>query len=137
MTSTALVTAVPTDLPQPAASPPMPARVPAHDFRVVLDAQAAAVDGAMALHAPRARPPETTGEAFEAAMLVPFVAAMLPPEDAEIWGGTGGAMWRGLFADAVAADLARAGGLGVAHLVDKLLAARLEPSTKPHRGDPA
>lgn len=124
MTPIHSVTAVPTDLATAAAALQPPSRVRPGAFNAMLDGEARAPGGAIGaelLRQPRVRAPETTGEAFEAVMLVPFIAAMLPPEDAEIWGGTGGAMWRGLFADAVAGDIARAGGIGIAALVDRTL----------------
>jgi hypothetical protein len=136
VTPIATVTAVPHDPAPATASPPAaPSRAARTDFSALVAVPVAPQDGAAALRAARARAPESPGEAFEAAMLVPFVAAMLPPEDSEIWGGTGGAMWRGLFADALAADVARAGGIGLAGMVDRTIAAHTDPTTKD--GDPA
>jgi hypothetical protein len=108
-------------------------------FEAALDAVTGRGADSTALHAPRSRAPSTTGETFEATVLVPLIAAMLPPEDAEIWGGTGGALWRGVFADALATDVARSGGIGIAPLVDRMIArgraVTHPPSTK--EGDPA
>ena len=64
------------------------------------------------------------GERFEASVLTPLVAAILPPEDSMIWGGPAGRMWRGLFAEQLAAATAQAGGLGIASTIDAAVASR-------------
>lgn len=68
------------------------------------------------------------GERFEAAMLSPMIAAILPPEDSSVWGGNAGKLWRGLYADEIAAATARAGGVGIAALIDAAVASRSEPT---------
>lgn len=59
---------------------------------------------------------------FEAAMLAPLMEAMLPDERSAFWGGGGGRAWRGLFAQEIAAEIARAGGIGLAGAVDDVIA---------------
>ncbi|GAB5375499.1 MAG: hypothetical protein AcusKO_19610 [Acuticoccus sp.] len=66
------------------------------------------------------------GERFEAAMLSPMIAAILPPEDSAVWGGNAGKLWRGLYADEIAAATARAGGVGIAALIDAAVASRAQ-----------
>ncbi len=77
---------------------------------------------------------DSVGQAFEASVLQPMLAAMLPPEDSAAWGGgTGSSAWRGLFAEAVAAELARGGGIGIAGPVDAALADRADTLTTDNR----
>lgn len=57
------------------------------------------------------------GTDFEAAMLTPMVEALLPDDDAAIWGGSAGKLWRGVFAESVARAIAEGGGIGVGALV--------------------
>ncbi|MCF3932494.1 rod-binding protein [Acuticoccus sp. M5D2P5] len=66
-------------------------------------------------------PSESLGRKFEAAMLTPFMASMLPDADNPVWGGSAGAMWRGLFAEHVAASVAETGEIGVAQIIDRML----------------
>lgn len=67
---------------------------------------------------------------FEAAMLGPMMEAMLPSEDAAVWGsGRGGHMWRSLFAQELAAEIARSGGVGIAELVEGFVAERTGADT--------
>lgn len=58
---------------------------------------------------------------FEAAMLTSFVEPLLPAEDSEMWGGPSGSLWRGLFAQEIAAEIAEAGGVGLADMVRPVL----------------
>lgn len=67
---------------------------------------------------------EGVGERFEAAVLTPLMAAVLPPDDSIVWGGSAGKLWRGLFAEELAAATARSGGIGIASLIDRAIAAR-------------
>lgn len=100
---------------RPAPQPPLPAhalRAPAAPF-------------ALPVEPPVSREPSALGREFEAAMLTPLVEAMLPPEDAAVW-GEGGGMWRGLFAAELGAGIARAGGIGLAAMVEEIVAARRE-----------
>ena len=62
-------------------------------------------------------------------MLTPFVAAILPLDDSMIWGGPAGRIWRGLFAEQLAAATAKAGGFGIAPMIDAAIAARTESTT--------
>jgi len=64
----------------------------------------------------------TLGEKFEAAMLTPMIAAILPPDDSVVWGGGAGKMWRGLFAEEIAAATASAGSVGIAQIIDQAVA---------------
>ena len=64
------------------------------------------------------------GERFEAAVLTPLMAAVLPPDDSIVWGGAAGKLWRGLFAEELAAATARSGGIGIAQLIDRAIAAQ-------------
>lgn len=66
---------------------------------------------------------------FEAAMLTSFIEPLLPDADSTIWGGTGASAWRGLFAQEVAAELARAGGLGIAEAVRPALTSAAATAT--------
>ena len=61
-------------------------------------------------------------------MLSPMIAAILPPEDSSVWGGNAGKLWRGLYADEIAAATAWAGGVGIAALIDAAVASRSEPT---------
>lgn len=87
----------------------------------VAAADGAAKDGALA--AARLARAEAAAVEFEAAMLTSFVEPMLPSEDNEVWGGTGAHAWRGLFARELAAEMAAAGGIGLADLVRPSLVA--------------
>ena len=87
-------------------------------------------DQAEAVRLNRARVAEATAVEFEAAMLTSFIEPMLPSEESPVWGGTGASAWRGLFAQEVAAELARAGGIGLAEVVSPALMERatVEPA---------
>lgn len=71
---------------------------------------------------------EGLGERFEASVLTPLVSAILPPEDSMVWGGAAGKLWRGLFAEELAAATARSGGVGLASMIDEAVAARAAPN---------
>jgi Rod binding domain-containing protein len=58
---------------------------------------------------------------FEAAMLTPMIADMLPPVGLE---GPGSDVWQGFMAQAVAAELAQQGGLGLQNMIADQLTAR-------------
>ncbi|MBJ3778657.1 rod-binding protein [Acuticoccus mangrovi] len=64
------------------------------------------------------------GQEFEAATLTTFLASMLPSDDSPVWGGSAGRLWRGLFAEHLAAEVARSGGIGIADVVDRMIADR-------------
>ena len=55
---------------------------------------------------------------FEATMLRPLVEVMLPRSETAFGTGIAGESWRGMFADALAREIAEAGGIGLARLVD-------------------
>lgn len=77
-----------------------------------------------ALGAPRPADNLSVGQKFEAATLTSFVDQLLPSEDEAIWGGSSGRMWRGLFAEHLAQEVARGGGVGIAEMIDRTLANR-------------
>lgn len=68
------------------------------------------------------------GERFEAAVLSPLIAAILPPEDSSVWGGSGGKLWRGFYADEIGNAMAHAGGVGIADMIDAAVASRAAPA---------
>lgn len=92
----------------PAAPPVAPAPIVRPGFEAALDAVR-----------PVAEP--SIGERFEASALTQFVAAMLPSDDAEVWGGSAGAMWKGLYAERLAESFAQSGGIGIAKMVDTMV----------------
>ncbi|MEM7696305.1 MAG: rod-binding protein [Pseudomonadota bacterium] len=61
---------------------------------------------------------------FEAAMLTPMMDALLPKAEGAVWGGEGGKLWRGLYAEALAKSVAEAGGVGIADAVAGAINAR-------------
>ncbi len=77
----------------------------------------------------RVTPGQTLGEKFEAAMMTPMIAAILPPDDSVVWGGSAGKLWRGLFAEEIANATARGGGIGVAELIDRAIAEKTESTS--------
>lgn len=95
-----------------------PAASDAADFGLLID-RLGARNGA----------PGGIGQQFEASVLTPLVAAILPPEDSAIWGGQAGRNWRGLFAEQLAAATAQAGGFGIAPMIDAAIAARTASKT--------
>lgn len=67
------------------------------------------------LAAPRAATaPETPAVQFEAQFLRTVVETMLPDTPALYGEGTAGSIWKGFLAEEIGAELARAGGVGVA-----------------------
>lgn len=64
---------------------------------------------------------QTVGQKFEAAVLTPLVAQMLPSKDNPVWGGQSGAIWRSLYAERLAETLAQSGGAGIAPLIDQMI----------------
>ncbi|WMS41817.1 rod-binding protein [Acuticoccus sp. MNP-M23] len=85
-------------------------------------AQAANAPSAYSARPPGVTPSQTLGEKFEAAMMTPMIAAILPPDDSVVWGGSAGKMWRGLFAEEIATATASAGGFGIAQIIDRAIA---------------
>ena len=72
----------------------------------------------------RAARARTAGEEFEAVTLTAFVQHMLPNEDSIVWGGQAGRLWRGVFAQHLAAEVAATGGIGIADLINTMLEER-------------
>lgn len=64
------------------------------------------------------------GLKFEAATLTSFLEQLLPSADSEAWGGEHGDMWRGIFAQYLADDIASSGGIGIAKVIDDSLSDR-------------
>lgn len=61
--------------------------------------------------------PETPAQQFEAQVLAQVVETILP-DTPDLYGeGTAGSVWRGFLAQEIGAELARAGGLGIASAV--------------------
>lgn len=62
---------------------------------------------------------------FEAFVLQSFIEAMLPEKADSVLGtGTAGAFWKSMLAEQVAGELARAGGIGIARMIEAELAER-------------
>lgn len=67
----------------------------------------------------RAAAAPAVAEQFEAAALQTFIGAMMPPAAAAMaGGGTAGGIWASLLTEHIAAAMARAGGVGVAALLE-------------------
>ncbi|WP_043539017.1 rod-binding protein [Salinarimonas rosea] len=68
--------------------------------------------------APRvAAGPQTPAQAFEATFLRQVVETLMPRSEAMFGEGTAGSIWRGFLAEEIGAELARAGGVGIAAAV--------------------
>jgi len=65
---------------------------------------------------------KSVGEEFEAVALTSFVENMLPPDSSSVWGGQAGKLWRGVFAQHLASEVAATGGVGIADIVNTMLA---------------
>lgn len=104
----------------PAASPPSGSSAP---LGVTIGPAAPGADGAgrAALAPPRGAERTSVGQEFEAVTLAPLVEAMLPARDSAFWGGDSGRLWRSVFAQHLAEDVAAGGGLGLADLIDQLI----------------
>lgn len=111
----------------PAVTPPRSSVEPGA-FRDALGNASPASASAPTSTAPGA---DRLGERFEAAVLTPLMAAILPPEDSSVWGGQAGKLWRGLFAEELAAATSASGGVGIGQLIDEAVASRYQPA----RGD--
>ena len=83
---------------------------------------AAAFDAA--LSGARAAAPQSIGAKFEAATLTTFLQTLLPSDGSQMWGGSSGAMWKGLYAENLAKSLSAAGGLGIAATIDRQTSAK-------------
>lgn len=64
---------------------------------------------------------KSVGEEFEAVALSSFVEHMLPPDDSAVWGGQHGKLWRGVFAQHLASEVAAGGGVGIADIINTML----------------
>jgi peptidoglycan hydrolase FlgJ len=63
---------------------------------------------------------------FEAVVLRTFIASMLPQDAENVYGeGTAGDVWKGMMAEQIANQMAKAGGIGIA---DRIMASRLPGS---------
>lgn len=91
---------------------------PAPGFQVTL---APAIDRTSLLARARAETTRNVGKEFEAVTLTTFVQHILPSEDSIVWGGEAGRLWRGVFAEHLAAEVARGGGIGIADLINSSL----------------
>lgn len=57
---------------------------------------------------------------FEAFVLQSFVESMLPKEDSAYFGeGTAGTIWKSMLAERIGAEMAAAGGVGIAAILEK------------------
>jgi peptidoglycan hydrolase FlgJ len=56
---------------------------------------------------------------FEAVMLRGLAEDMLPKDTSLYGAGTAGSMWRSLQADLISQEMAKAGGIGIARMLDK------------------
>ncbi|MGU3476734.1 rod-binding protein [Methylobacterium sp. D48H] len=72
---------------------------------------------AATLPAPRAK--GSPAEQFEAFVLQSFVESMLPQGASAVFGkGNAGSIWKSMLAEQLGAQLARAGGIGIARMID-------------------
>ena len=67
---------------------------------------------------------------FESFVLRTFVEAMLPKKASAVFGeGTAGDIWRSMMAEKIGEEIAAAGGIGIAALLEKDNAARIAAGT--------
>jgi len=72
---------------------------------------------AATLPAPRAK--GTAAQQFEAFALQTFVESMLPRDAGAVFGkGNAGSIWKSMLAEQLGAQLAAAGGIGIARMID-------------------
>ncbi|MCJ2048324.1 rod-binding protein [Methylobacterium sp. J-070] len=75
------------------------------------------------------RPKGSPAQQFEAFVLQSFVDSMLPQGAAAVFGkGNAGAIWKSMLAEQLGAQLAKAGGIGIARMID---------AAHPGSGEPA
>ena len=92
-------------------------------------AKGAQLDGSAALSGPAMKPYVE----FEAFVLQSFIQSMLPTDADGVFGqGTAGEMWKGLLAEQLGKQLAKAGGIGIAAQVLKAHPAAATPATGAH-----
>ncbi len=93
--------------------PPSAVRLGIEEARIALLNRGAPGEG-------RAAAAPAVAEQFEAAALQTFIGAMMPPAAAAMaGGGTAGGIWASLLTEHIAAAMARAGGIGVAALLEQ------------------
>lgn len=62
----------------------------------------------------------TPAQQFEGFVLQSFIEPMLPKDDSSYFGeGTAGAIWKSMLAERIGAQMAAAGGVGIAEMVEK------------------
>ncbi|GGE19749.1 hypothetical protein GCM10011390_43750 [Aureimonas endophytica] len=62
----------------------------------------------------------TPAQQFESFVLQSFIEPMLPKSDSSYFGeGTAGSIWKSMLAERLGAEMAAAGGIGIADLVEK------------------
>ncbi|MGP9820918.1 rod-binding protein [Salinarimonas sp. NSM] len=112
------------DAARPPAPPPVPMPPPSPErLRETLAALAPSATprigaGPDLAGAPRATAgAETPAQAFEATFLRQVVETLMPQSEAVFGEGTAGSIWRGFLAEEIGAELARAGGVGIAAAV--------------------
>lgn len=62
---------------------------------------------------------QSPARAFEAMVLGQMVETILPDAESVFGGGSAGSIWKGFLAQEIGAELARAGGIGIADMVSK------------------
>lgn len=68
---------------------------------------------------PSPRTKGTPAQQFEAFVLQTFVESMLPQGASAVYGkGNAGAIWKSMLAEQLGAQLAKAGGIGIARMID-------------------
>lgn len=74
-------------------------------------------------------PKGTPAQQFEAFILQSFVESMLPQGAAAVFGkGNAGSIWRSMLAEQLGGQLAKAGGIGIARMIDKAHPGTGEPA---------
>lgn len=72
----------------------------------------------------------TPAQKFESFVMQSFVEPMLPKADSSYFGeGTAGSIWRSMLAEHIGAEMAAAGGIGIAKMVEERNASILAHST--------
>ncbi|WP_226578769.1 rod-binding protein [Acuticoccus sediminis] len=112
-------------LPSADLTPPLPSSRAAHPAGTgAAHPEFAEAIRAAASSAMRAQRDTSVGQEFEAVALTSFVQHLLPSEDSIVWGGQAGRLWRGVFAQHLASEVAAAGGIGIADIINTTLAER-------------
>lgn len=79
--------------------------------------------------AARALEAKSVGREFEAVALTDFVEHMLPDDESIVWGGQAGKLWRGVFAQHLASEVAASGGIGIADIINSMLDEQKGPAS--------